>query len=236
MSINIRDAKPSKDLALDDSNNSESRTRFSDIAPRDSQVRLVVAGFVSPTLGSSIRPRIADDSAVLSLSITLDDEVVVATFFVFIAVASEVLDGRGLALEGSGVRVGGVIRTLVSMTSGGGSRVRSAAGGNGMRGMNRSAQLGVSRAAATRHMGDRSLGRREVCLGLGRVWLGGGGWVAFALVARSRNMMHRSQGLGGWLLCLGRVTSRARSRMFRVAATRNKSDGRDRNTAVPAEV
>ena len=233
MSINIRDAKPSKDLALDDSNNSESRTRFSDIAPRDSQVRLVVAGFVSPTLGSSIRPRIADDSAVLSLSITLDDEVVVATFFVCIAVASEVLDGRGLALDGCGVGVGGIIG---AMTSGGRGRVGGATSGNGMRGMDRSTQLGVSRAAATRDMGNGSLGRGKVCLGLGRVWLARGGWVAFALVARPRNMMHRSNGLDGWLMCLGRVTSRARSRMLRVAATRNKSDGRDRNTAVPAEV
>jgi len=80
-------------------------------------------------------------------------------------------------------------------------------------------------------MGDGSLGGRKVCLGFG-----GGGWVAFTLLARFRNMMHRSQGLDRWLVCLGRVTSRARSRMLRVAATRNKSDSRDRNTAVPAKV
>ncbi|KAI6765064.1 hypothetical protein HG531_012163 [Fusarium graminearum] len=103
LAIDVCDTEPCKNLALNDSDNSKGGCWFSDIAPRNSLVRLLVAGDVGPALEGGIRTRLAVDVAVLSLAVSLNSKLVVARLSVFGTVAGEVLDRPEFAFDGSGL-------------------------------------------------------------------------------------------------------------------------------------
>jgi hypothetical protein len=123
------DTKVSNLLVIHNNQRAESvvRAELRAVTPRDNHVRASSAGDVSPVLGRSVFDVLADDGAgCLELVVAGGDfEVVVAARLVFGAVAGEVLDGPGQAVD-FGLAAGSVF---------GGDGRGGALGGAGLRGL-----------------------------------------------------------------------------------------------------
>lgn len=105
LTIDIRDTKPSELLAVNNSDDGESRSRLGNVSPRDGVRGARCAGLVGPGLSSSVLAGHADDGTALSLAIGLNDEVVVAASVALTAVAAQVVKSPCLVgLLGTGAR------------------------------------------------------------------------------------------------------------------------------------
>lgn len=163
LAVDVGSAEPSE-LAVgsvDNSQNSVGGGGLGDVTPRDA---VVAAGLVAPGLGGGVAAGHADDGAVLGVAVGDNVEVVVAAGVAVDAVAGQVVQGPGLAVDLLRVGAGG---------GGVGARGQGCGGGGagfhgGGAGVDQSASGTIARDATRIRVCRVALVGRSACSGSGR--------------------------------------------------------------------